>query len=120
MDPIAAFLQSSGLGTSPFPATSRYHTIALAVHTRPDGVPVAYLRRRFVPAAEEFALLHEHVVQAGDRVDNLAARHVGDPLQYWRLCDGNRALRPDDLTATIGRRLRITLPHGVPGVTDAG
>ena len=54
----------------------------------------------------------------GDRIDNLAAKYLGDPQQYWRLCDGNGAVRPDELTETPGRRLRITLPEGVPGGTD--
>jgi hypothetical protein len=59
-------------------------------------------------------------VVAGDRLDNLAARHLGDPQQYWRICDANRAVRPDELIETLGRALRITLPEGVPGVPDAG
>jgi hypothetical protein len=33
----------------------------------------------------------------------------------WRLCDANGAMRPDELTETPGRRLRITLPEGIPG-----
>ena len=52
----------------------------------------------------------------GDRLDNLAARYLGDPEQFWRLCDANGAMRPDELTQTSARRLRITLPEGVPGV----
>jgi hypothetical protein len=59
------------------------------------------------------------VVAQGDRLDNLAARYLGDPEQYWRLCDANRALRPDELIETVGRQLRITLPQGVPGVPSA-
>ena len=37
------------------------------------------------------------------------------PRQFWRVCDANAAMRPDELTETIGRRLRITLPEGIPG-----
>jgi nucleoid-associated protein YgaU len=120
MDPVQAFLQANALITPLFPPTSRYHGIAAAQLTLADGTTIAYLRRRFVPPPENFALLQEHVVAAGDRLDNLAARYLGDPLQYWRLCDANRAMRPDELTATAGRLLRITLPEGIPGVTDAG
>lgn len=45
---------------------------------------------------------------------NLAARYIGDPEQYWRLCDANNAIRPDELIETVGRALRITLPEGIP------
>jgi hypothetical protein len=72
------------------------------------------LRRRFVPQSSRFALLKEHVVVERDRLDNLAARYIGDPEQYWRLCDANNAIRPDELIETPGHRLRITLPEGIP------
>ena len=54
---------------------------------------------------ERFSLLVEHTVTGGDRLDNLAAHYFGDPELFWRICDANRALRPDDLTETAGRRL---------------
>ncbi|NHN79645.1 LysM peptidoglycan-binding domain-containing protein [Azotobacter chroococcum] len=120
MDPIEAFMQANALTTPLFPPTSRYHGIAAAQLTLPDGTTVAYLKRRFVPPPENFALLQEHMVAAGDRLDNLAARYLGDPQQYWRICDANGAMRPDELTETAGRRLRITLPEGIPGAPDAG
>jgi hypothetical protein len=119
MDPVQAFLQANALVTPLFPPTSRYHGIAAAQLELSDGTIIAYLQRRFVPPPEGFALLAEHMVSAGDRLDNLAARYFGDPQQCWRICDANRAMRPDELTEAVGRRLRITLPQGIPGVTDA-
>ena len=65
---------------------------------------------------ECFALLQVHEVQQGERLDNLAAHFLGDPEQFWRICDANRALRPEALTETVGGKLRITLPEGMPGV----
>ena len=44
----------------------------------------------------------------------LTARYIGDPEQFWRVCDANRALLPDELTAAAGSVIRITLPEGVP------
>ncbi len=102
-----------------FPTNSRYQRIETAIFVLPDGEEIAYLRRRFVPPSSDFALLGEHEVVGGDRLDNLAAGHLGDPLLYWRICDANDAMRPRDLLAEIGRRLRITLPEGIPGGTDA-
>jgi hypothetical protein len=119
MDPIEAFKQANALVAPLFPPASRYHGIPAARHIRPDGTPVAYIKRRFLPPPERFTLLQEHEVAAADRLDNLAARYLGDPLQYWRICDANRAVRPDELTETPGLRLRITLPEGIPGFTDA-
>lgn len=100
-----------------FPPTSRYHGVETATVETHDGRLVVYLRRRFVPQPERFALLHEHTVTAGERLDHIAAAHLGDPEQFWRVCDANGALRPEELTETIGRRLRITLPEGIPGQT---
>jgi hypothetical protein len=98
-----------------FPANSRYQNIETAKLVRPDGTEIVYLKRRFVPPPERFTLLQEHVVVEGDRLDNITARYLGDPEQFWRVCDANRAMRPDELTEEIGRRLRITLPEGIPG-----
>ncbi len=102
-----------------FPITSRYYAIEIATREGADGRPVAYLRRRFVPAPERFELLAEHVVTEGERLDHIAARYVGDPEQFWRLCDSNGAVRPEELIETTGRRLRITLPEGIPGTPHA-
>lgn len=96
-----------------FPPTSRYSGVATATITGPGGAPVIYLRRRFVPQPERFVLLVEHVVIQGERLDNITAAHLDDPLQFWRICDANRAMRPEDLVAVPGRHLRITLPEGI-------
>ena len=117
-DPLKAFMQANALTAPTFAPDSRYHGLETAHASRPDGEPVAYVRRRFLPPPEHFASLREHRVAVGDRLDNLAAKYLGDPQHYWRLCDGNGAMRPDELIDTVGRRLRITLPEGVPGGTD--
>ena len=102
-----------------FPPTSRYALTPTATFVRADGTPVTYLKRRFVPAPESLALLQSHRVVQGERLDNIAAQYLGDPEQFWRLCDANRALRPQELVEAIGRQLRITLPEGIPGVPHA-
>ena len=102
-----------------FPNTSRYSGVEIATLEAVDGRTIAYLKRRFVPPPEHFALLQEHTVTEGERLDNLAAQYLGDPEQFWRLCDANGVLRPDELTESIGRRIRITLPEGIPGAPHA-
>jgi hypothetical protein len=102
-----------------FSPTSRYYGIETTTLETPEGKVVIYLRRRFVPSPERFALLQEHVVRQDERLDNITAQYLGDPEQFWRVCDGNGAMRPEELTETIGRRLRITLPEGIPGIPNA-
>jgi hypothetical protein len=102
-----------------FPITSRYYNIDTATIVLPDGRTVTYLRRRFVPQPELFALLQEHVVADGDRLDTISAHYQGDPDAFWRIVDANRGMRPQELTETVGRRLRITLPEGIPGTPNA-
>lgn len=99
---------------APFPFTSRYYGIDTAVLDLPPDAEIVYLRRRFLPPLDRFSVIQEHVVTEGERLDNMAAVFVGDPEQFWRLCDANGAMRPEELEA-VGRILRITLPEGVPG-----
>lgn len=95
-----------------FPRNSRYYNVETATRITPDGQEVIYLRRRFVPSTRNAPLLAEHAVTQGERLDNITAQYLGDPEQFWRLCDDNNAMRPEELTAesSIGRRLRILSP----------
>jgi hypothetical protein len=105
--------------TDLFPISSRYNGIDTATLTTVDGEEMAYLRRRWVPSSDRFALLQLHRIVQGERVDRLTAQYLGDPLQFWRLCDANDVLRPEELTERVGRLVRITLPEGIPGPANA-
>jgi len=115
---LQKMMQSAGLPSTLFPPTSRYHGIETTTLETPEGKKIIYLKRRFVPSPERFELLQEHVVTQGERLDNITARYLGDPEQFWRICDANGAMRPEELEE-IGRRLRITLPEGIPGMPSA-
>ncbi|SFN69867.1 LysM peptidoglycan-binding domain-containing protein [Nitrosospira briensis] len=104
-----------------FPVGSRYHGIEIAKYEMSAGKgeteprEIAYLRHRFFPALSTPAddlILTEHVVTQGERLDNITARYLGDPEQFWRVCDANNAMLPQALTEEIGRRLRIPLDLG--------
>ncbi len=116
---VQALLAQTSLQHTLFAANSRYAGMDTATLSLPQGKTLIYLVRRFVPPPERFQLLQEHVVTQGERLDNITAQYMGDPTLFWRLCDANNALRPEELTETIGRRLRITLPEGIPGVPNA-
>jgi hypothetical protein len=114
-DPLQALLQPNYTAMPQYPVTSRYYAIDTTTWLRADGQAVIYLRRRFLPQPESLQQIDSHLVVQGERLDNIAAASFGDPLQFWRICDANRAMRPAALAETIGRRLRITLPAGVVG-----
>ncbi|HRQ40310.1 MAG TPA: LysM domain-containing protein [Chloroflexota bacterium] len=114
-DPLQALFGANDQLPNPYPATSRYFGIKIAKLSVDGDEAVVYLRRRFIPSADRFQLLQYHTVTQGDRLDNITAKYLGDPEQFWRLCDANNAMRPEELTKTIGRLLRITLPAGITG-----
>jgi hypothetical protein len=114
-DPMEAILQPSLAPVLQYPLTSRYYGIASATYTRADGSVVLYLRRRFLPDPADLQTLQFHTVTQGERLDNIAANALGDPLQFWRIADANYAMRPEALTETVGKRVRISLPAGVTG-----
>lgn len=91
--------------------TSRYATVGSAIYSDAQGQYISYLRRRFLPQGATLPLLMEVVVQDRDRLDLIAARTLGVPEQFWRICDANNAMNPFDLTDEAGRILRVAQPQ---------
>jgi len=108
-------LQQAGLKTNAFPSTSRYYSSKIATMETVKGNVVNYLRRRILPQTNRFSVITEHSVKEGDRLDNITNSYLGDPEQFWRLCDANGALNPDELTEIPGTSVNITLPEGITG-----
>jgi nucleoid-associated protein YgaU len=117
-NPLQALLQQTGQLTSYFATGSRYYTVPVCTYTDVNGNTIRYVGRRFCPSSDEFSLIRNHIVKDGERLDNLANQYLGDPLQFWQLCDANDALDPDDLIEP-GYTLRITLPKGIPGTSSS-
>ena len=116
---LASILQFAGVKPSLFAANSRYLGMETAMHTTNEGRTIAYVRRRLVPQPEALAQLQQHTVTQGERLDVVSAEYLGDAELFWRIADANRAMRPQDLVATIGAVLRICLPEGIPGTQNA-
>lgn len=112
---LEALLKLGVVKTNPFPPNSRYQNTETATRQTSDGRALVFLKRRFVPPASRFALLQEHTVLQGERLDQIAAQYFGDPELFWRICDANSAIRPEALTEVTGTILAITLPEGLPG-----
>jgi hypothetical protein len=98
-----------------FDKTSRYYNVGVVKKTVLDnnGLPheLSYVRRRFIPSGSGLTTLVEHTVIQGDRLDNITSRYLGDPTQFWRVCDANDVLQPTELTDEIGTVITIALPH---------
>ena len=88
-----------------FTTTSRYASVADAIYRDASGRQFSYKLLRLIPSAPT---LLAHTVVQEDRLDLLAATFFTDPEQFWRICDANLAIRPDDLLQ-IGFRLQIPM-----------
>jgi len=118
-DPLQALLDTA-LRNNQFAPTSRYAAIEKTTHVTPDGTASVHLKRRFLPPGDRFRVLHEHTVKEGERLDNITAQYLGDPEQFWRVCDANEVMRPGELTEQPGTTtVKITLPEGFPGAPRA-
>jgi hypothetical protein len=97
-----------------FDPSSRYYPLPTATLTRRDADgkehEVRYVRRRFLPPLSASTLLLEHRFTQGERLDNLTARYLGDPAQFWRVCDANAVLQPEELEE-VGRLIRVAMPE---------
>src|SRR3954464_8529769 len=70
---------------------------------------VRYVTRRIIAPAGDATTLVEHTVVQGERLDHIAARYAGDPTQFWRICDVNNVVEPEELEG-IGRVVEIAVP----------
>lgn len=83
---------------------TRYENVATAEVTDADGRKITYKRIRFIP---ETPATQQHTVAQGERLDLIAHGYYQDPELFWRICDANKAMVPDDLVAEPGRKILI-------------
>jgi hypothetical protein len=89
-----------------FASGSRYERVPQAIAVDRNGRQVPYVLLRTFPGLAPTQ--RTIVLGDGDRLDLVSFRFYGDPEQYWRICDGNRVLRPED-AEVVARRLVIPL-----------
>ena len=115
MDSALASLITSAAGTgAPTNTNSRYYGTRVLQYLPPGGPLVMYVARRIIPQAATYTSLRSYVIVEGDRLDNLAAKFLGNPLLFWMICDANGATDPEELTAQPGRAILIPLAAGIP------
>jgi hypothetical protein len=86
---------------------SRYEPVPEAQILTSEGRTIRYKRVRFIPDTP--GSLAQRVNQ-GDRLDLITYRIYKDPEQFWRICDANLALLPEELVEEPGRVLLIPVP----------
>ena len=92
--------------------TSRYIGTEIAFLVTQDGKQINYLRRRFLPDLNAGSIFAMHTVVEGERLDIITARQLGNPELFWRVCDVNYSMQPEELTKKIGQKLRIPVITG--------
>ena len=75
---------------------SRYAASPQYTLTLGNGAVVSVVK---APTPGSPTVLGYYRRQTGDRLDQIAARFLGDATQFWRLCDANGAVVPDALAA---------------------
>ena len=74
---------------------SRYEKVPTREMTDASGRVIRYKTTRFIP--ETRAPSTGIASSPSERLDHIAWQHFRDAERFWRICDANRALWPDDL-----------------------
>jgi hypothetical protein len=90
---------------------SRYERLPVLHTTDSRGREVAYIATRLIPRSE---LVSGHLVIEGDRLDLIAHERFRDAERFWRICDANVAMWPEDLVSEAGRVI------GIPASEEPG
>lgn len=112
-DPVQMLIDAGAIPSNPFDEHSRYRKTAIALlPAAAGGAVVPYLRRRFIAQPQDIALAAVVTVGASERPELLAARTLGEPLAYWRLCDANGVFDPNAMTDEPGARVAVPVITG--------
>ncbi len=97
-----------------FDSSSRYadDRVHTNIFVTRDGRKIPYKQRRFVPAPGNVQTVGEVEILPVDRLDLVTYRALGDPLQFWRICDANGISNP------FSQELRPGETLSVPGSPD--
>lgn len=88
---------------------SRYANVADATLVDASGREIRYKKIRFTPLVRSQA---GHRVDDGERLDHIAHRYYRDAERFWRICDANLAMWPDDLVTEAGKVIAIPPAEG--------
>ncbi len=87
-----------------FSKQSRYAIVRDAEWVDGKGRNIAYKRIRFIPPAPP---RRGHIITEGERLDHISYFYYKDARRFWRICDANAVMFPDDLAGDFGRKIKI-------------
>ncbi len=87
---------------------SRYEKVGANQITDSTGRVIVYKKIRFIPPTPGMV---GYTVKQADRLDLVANLSFRDAQRFWRICDANDAMWPDDLLL-IGKTLEIPSSEG--------
>ena len=88
---------------------SRYQKVTTLELTDETGRTLQYKATRFIP---DTPARMGHKVQGGERLDLIAHRYFRDPERFWRICDCNQVVWPEELVSEPGRKIDIPGSEG--------
>lgn len=83
---------------------SRYAQVPEQTYTDANGRTIRYKGTRFIPPTPAQV---GHIITDGERPDHIAYFYYRDPERFWRICDCNEVMDPDELRAAVGRKIGI-------------
>ena len=69
-----------------------------------QGRDVSYKRVRIISPTPAVC---GHIITEGERLDHVAHFYFRDARRFWRICDANETMFPDDLAVDVGRKIKI-------------
>ncbi len=88
---------------------SRYEKVGDLEMVDENGRILRYKNTRFIPATSAQLI---HVVTAGERLDHLAYKYYRDAERFWRICDANKVMWPNDLVEEANEQVGIPPSSG--------
>jgi hypothetical protein len=73
---------------------SRYEKLPTATYVDSSGRSIIYVTTRYIAPTPAFI---GHRVTGGERLDLIAYQYFRDSERFWRICDANLAMWPDEI-----------------------
>jgi hypothetical protein len=88
---------------------SRYEKVATTQITDATSRVIPYIKVRFIPPTPAVV---GHSVLQGERLDQISNNYYKDAQRFWRICDANFAVWPDDEVAVPNVTILIPPSEG--------
>ena len=83
---------------------SRYTSLPEHEIDGPNGRTLRYITTRFIKDSPPEV---GHILSDGERVEHVAYFYYRDPERFWRICDANQVMDPEELNRAPGRKIGI-------------